>query len=203
MVFLFLFLMIILLLIFSKIRIEIINFKFSSITVRHINQDYKIIIKLYVLSKIPILKVNITKTKLEKLKLKEKIRKIDFKALQNKNSFDKRIFKAMKKANIAIQDIHLKIQLGTENAALTSMIVPVLSTIIAIILRKKVKEASNQSFKITPVYSNQNLINIGISSIFEIKMIHIISIIYILNQKEGVKKYERTSNRRSYDYSYE
>lgn len=195
--------MIILLLIFSKIRIEIINFKFSSITVRHINQDYKIIIKLYVLSKIPILKVNITKTKLEKLKLKEKIRKIDFKALQNKNSFDKRIFKAMKKANIAIQDIHLKMQLGTENAALTSMIVPVLSTIIAIILRKKVKETSNQSFEITPVYSNQNLINIGISSIFEIKMIHIISIIYILNQKEGVKKYERTSNRRSYDYSYE
>lgn len=195
--------MIILLLIFSKIRIEIINFKFSSITVRHINQDYKIIIKLYVLSKIPILKVDITKTKLEKLKLKEKIRKIDFKALQNKNSFDKRIFKAMKKANIAIQDIHLKMQLGTENAALTSMIVPVLSTIIAIILRKKVKETSNQSFEITPVYSNQNLINIGISSIFEIKMIHIISIIYILNQKEGVKKYERTSNRRSYDYSYE
>ena len=28
-------------------------------------------------------------------------------------------------------------------------------------------------------------------------------LLQILNKKEGVNKYERTSNRRSYDYSYE
>lgn len=172
-------------------------------TVRHINQDYKIIIKLCVLSKIPIIKVNITKTRLEKLKLKGKIKEIDFRVLQDNKQFDKKILKVVKKANIEIQDINLRIDLGTENAALTSMIVPVLSTIIAIILRKKVKKCTNQIFQINPIYMNRNLINIVISSIFEIKMIHIITIIYILNQKEGVEKYERTSNRGAYDYSYE
>ena len=61
-------------LVFSRIRIEVINFKFSSQTKRHINKDYKVIIKLCILKKIPILKVNITKTKLEKMKIKEKIK---------------------------------------------------------------------------------------------------------------------------------
>ena len=55
-----------------------------------------------------------------------------------------------------------------------------------------------QSFQIKPIYNNQNILNIALSGIFQIKMIHIINIIYILNKKEGVKNYERTSNRRAY-----
>lgn len=195
--------LIILLLIYSKIGVEIINLKFSSQNIRHINKDYKIIIKLYILGKIPVLKLNITKTKLEKLKIKEKIKDFDLKLIEDKNKFDKNFFKAFKKINIGIEKVNLNIELGTENAVLTSIIVPAISTIIAIILRKKVKKFENQTFIINPVYVNQNHINIQLSGIFDIKMNHIINIIYILNKKEGVKKYERTSNRRSYDYSYE
>ena len=36
-----------------------------------------------------------------------------------------------------------------------------------------------------------------------IKMIHIIDMLYRLNKKGEVKRYERTSDRRTYDYSYE
>ena len=200
MVFLFILLIIFLLLLFSKIRIEVINFKFSSMTPRHINKDYRIVIKLCILGKIPILKINITKTKLERLKVKEKIKQIDFEVLKDSKQFDKKLIEAVKKLNVIIPNINLKIELGTENAALTAMIVPILSTIIANIFRRKVKK---QRFQINPIYINQNMINILISGIFEIKMIHIITIIYILNKKEGVGKYERTSNRRPYDYSYE
>ncbi len=203
MVFLFILIGLLVLIIFSKIKIEVVNFKFSSEWRRHINKDYKVIIKLCILNKIPILKINITKTKLERLKLKEKIKDIDFKAIQDNNKFDKRIFKALKKANIDIDFINLNVELGTENACITSIIVPAISTFLAILFRKKVKQFENQTFIIKPVYINQNLINIMLSGIFEIKMIHIINIIYVLNKKEGVKKYERTSNRRSYDYGYE
>lgn len=204
MVFLFVFLVFILiLLIFSKIQIQIDNLSFSSSRIRHINKDYQIIIKLLVFSKIPIFKYNITKTKLEKLRLKEKVRNMDFKILKNRNKFDKKILKATKKINISIKKIKLYIELGTENASLTSIIIPIVSTVIANIFYKKVENYKNQNFTIKPIYINQNLINILIDGIFEIKMIHIINIIYILNKKEGVKKYERTSNRRSYDYSYE
>ena len=203
MVFIFVLILIIVLLVFSRIRIEVINFKFSSQTKRHINKDYKVIIKLCILKKIPILKVNITKTKLEKMKIKEKIKNIDFKIIQNKNKFDKNAVKAIKKSNININKINLNLEIGTENATLTSVIVPAISTILAILLSRKIENPKNQLFIIQPVYINQNLINIVFSGIFEMKMIHIINIIYILNRKKGVNKHERTSNRRSYDYSYE
>ncbi len=203
MVFIFVLILIIVLLVFSRIRIEVINFKFSSQTKRHINKDYKVIIKLCILKKIPILKVNITKTKLEKMKIKEKIKNIDFKIIQNKNKFDKNVIKAIKKSNININKINLNLEIGTENATLTSVIVPAISTILAILLSRKIENPKNQLFIIQPVYINQNLINIVFSGIFEMKMIHIINIIYILNRKKGVNKHERTSNRRSYDYSYE
>lgn len=191
------------LLLFSKIRIEIINFKFTSLNKRHINKEYKFVLKLYILEKIPILKINITKTKLEKQKIKEKLEKIDIKAIQNKIKIDKNFFKAIKKINMQVKKINLNMELGTENAMLTSVIVPAISTIIAIYLRKKIKNYENQTFIIQPVYQNQNLINIYISGIFEIKMIHIIDMLYRLNKKGEVKRYERTSDRRTYDYSYE
>jgi hypothetical protein len=149
--------------------------------------------------------MRITKEKLEKVKLKEKIKNINFEVLEDNRKFDKKVFKAMKYFKVYVKNIKLYIDIGTENACLTSIIVPTISTIISIILRKKVKKFENQTFIINPIYTNQNLVNLYISGIFEIKMSHIINIIYILNKKEkkGVKEYERTSNRRSYGYSYE
>ena len=190
---------------FSKIRIQINNFRFQSQTKRHINKEYEIIIKLYILKVIPILKVNITKTKLEKLKLKEKIKDLDLKIIKNNQQFDKKALTAIKELNIGIKNIDLYVDIGTENASLTSIIVPIVSTVISFILHKKIKKFQNQVFTINPIYINQNLVNIYISGIFEIKMSHIINIIYILNKerKKGVNKNERTSNRRSYGYSYE
>lgn len=187
---------------FSKIRIEIINFKFNSLNQRHINKDYEIIIKLCILGGLPIFKIKVTKMKLEKMKVKEKIKKIDFTVFEKNISLDKEILQMVKKLNILIKKINLHIDIGTENASFTSIIVPAISTIIAIILRKKVKKFENQIFMINPIYQNQNLVNLSVSGIFEVKISHIINIIYILNRK-GVKEYERTSNRRPYDYSYE
>ena len=101
------------------------------------------------------------------------------------------MIKAFKSLNINIENINLKIEMGTENAALTAIIVPVTSTVLSIILSRKIKKEQNQKFEIKPIYMNQNLINIMFSGIFEIKMIHIINIIYILNKKkEWVKMSE-------------
>lgn len=204
-VFLFILFIIILLILFSRIRIEIINFKFYSMRSKHTNNNYKIVIKLCVFRKIPILKVTITKSKLDKLilKLKGKIKNIEMELLSNTNQIDKNSIKAMGKINLMIKRINLNIELGTENAGFTAILIPLLSTLISMVFRKKVENYNKNVFRISPIYINQNLINIMISGIFEIKMIHIINIIYILSKKEGVKKNERASNRRSYDYGYE
>lgn len=203
MVFLFIFIITILSLIFSKIRTEIINFEFDSTSKKHVNRDYKIIIKFYIFNKIPVIKLTITQDKLKNFKVNQKAKDIAIKALRNKNNIDIKSFSVIKKINVNIKNLKLKINIGTENAGFTAIIVGIISTIISIVLRNKVENYRNQTFTINPIYINQNLINIALSGIFEIKMIHIINIIYILSKKEGVKKYERTSNRRSYAYSYE
>ena len=188
---------------FSKIQIKIENFKFTSETIRHINTDYKFVIKLYIFSKIPVLKISITKKFLERLKLKEKMKTFEMDFIENKLKVDKDILKAMKKLDVNIKKLNLRIDLGTENASFTSILIPILSTVISMLLRNRIKDYKSQHYIINPIFTNQNLINIELSGIFEIKMIHIIDSIYVLNKKEGVDKYERTSNRRTYDNCYE
>ena len=204
-VFLLVLVLIVILLIFSRIKFEVINFKFSSElhSKGHIDKDYEFIIKLCILRNIPILKIKITNEKLEKLHLKQKIKNMELKVIENRKDIDKNVFKAIKNIKLKIEKINLNLEIGTENAALTAIIIPVVSTIISIFLRNKIDDYRNQTFITKPLYLNENIVNIGFSGIFEIKVIHIINIIYILNNKEGVKKYERTSNRRSYDYGYE
>lgn len=205
MVFIILILCIVLLLLFSKIKIQVINFYFSSEKKEntHLNKDYKILVYIYVLGIVPILKINITRNKLEKLKIKEKIENIDFKLLKDNNNFDIDFIKAIKTIKLDIKKISLQISLGTENAFLTSMIIPAISTIISIVLNKKVKDYNKQIFIINPVYIDKNIVNISLNGIFEMKMIHIINTVCTLNIRRRVSKHVRTSNRRAYDYSYE
>ena len=205
-VFLYIFMIIILLfilLIFSKIQIKIEDFKFSSQLPKHTNKDYKIIFKLYILSKIPIFKLVITDEKIRKMNMKEKFRKMETKIIEKKEFLNKNIIESIKKVELIIKNIELKIDLGTESTILTSILVPIISTVISIFINQKIQDYNRQKFIVNPIFTNKNLINIEITSIFELKMIHIINSIYVLNNKEGVENYERTSNRRTYDNCYE
>lgn len=208
MAFLFILLIVLLLAIlfvFSKIRIELTNIKFQSQEIRHLNQDYKIQIGWCVLGIIPIFKIIIDKEKLEKMKVKEKFKQIDFLALENTPTLNKEILQAIKRLDLSIQKLDLWIELGTTSATLTSILTPAIATVISVYLRRKTNRLEKQRFIVNPVYQNQNLVKIAFSGIFEIKMRHIINIIYIFIKKgkKGVKEYERASNRGTYDYSYE
>lgn len=182
--------------------IEVKNLKIKANKKIYMNDNYKIIFKIIIFNKIPILKfiLNNEKLVLERNKIiNKKISKEEEKYFKNK--IKKELFKHL--SDIRINKLNLKIKIGTENAFFTSMIIPIISSIISIILMKKITNVEKQKYIVEPIYLNQNLLEILISGIFEIKLIHIISIIYILTKKEGVKKNERTSNRRSYDYGYE
>ena len=192
----------ILLFIFSKIRIEIDNFEFNSQLKGFTNKNYKIYFKLYILKFIPILKIKIDDKKIRKKlkedKFKAKTQKIEQDILSKKIPIGE-----FKNLDFEIKKFNLNLELGTENAFLTSMLIPIISALISILLGKKSKDVTNTKYMIKPIYINQNLIKILIFGIFDIKMIHIINILYSLIKKEGENKNERTSNRRSYDYGYE
>ena len=161
------------------------------------------------MTNIPIIKIKLTKNKLQKiyknLKMKEKIKKLEEDIYTNKDKIDLKLIELAKeiKKSIDVDYLNLVIKLGTENAFTTAIIVAIISTIISVLVSNQKIEENELMYKIEPIYNNQNLIKFQFSGIFKIKMIHIINIMYLLNKKGGINKYERTSNRRSYDYSYE
>ena len=207
-VFLFVFLIIILMVLSIRVRFEFVNFEFSSNKKEHFNRNYKIKVTLYTFFKIPILKFKINNKKVQMImkneKIKHTIKRQEIKIVENKNNFDKEIFRQLKNIRLDVEEMNLKVFVGTENASFTAFIIPVVSTVLAMVLRKNLERYNDkQIFSIIPVYVNQNLINIVFSGIIQIKMIHIINTICIVNKKRKGDKYERTSNRRSYDYGYE
>ena len=212
MVFLFILLIILiftLIIMTSKIEIKIINLVIHSQRENHIEDGYEMILKLNILGNIPIIKFTITKSKLKEiqntLKMNEKIKKLEKDIWDNRNKIDVNFVEIMKAVSkgIHIEDLNVKTTVGTENAFLTAILVAIFSSILSIgISRLSVKE-DKVKYKIEPIYMGQNFIKIAISGIFQIKVIHIINIIYVFNKKGGMKNHERTSNRRSYDYSYE
>lgn len=208
MIFLFIFLIIILMILTMRIKLEFIDFKFSTISNQHINKDYKLKIIVYIFNKIPLLKTKITNEKIKKIisnnKIRNTIEKQEIKIIENRKDIDKQILKKLKNMQIEIEEMNLGISIGTENSAITAFIIPIISSALAIFLAKKVKKYNNkQIFSITPIYINQNLINVDFSGIIQIKMIHIINTIFIIKKRKRVDKNGRTSNRGTYDYSYE
>ena len=206
---LFILLIITLSIVTSRIEIKLMPFIINSKKAKCVDEQSKVIVKLKLFGKIPIIKFIITKRKLKKLqksfKMNEKIEEIEKNIIQNKDKIDVRLLAVIKEIgrSITIERLELGMELGTQNAFLTSMIVAILSSIVAIgVSKMKVKE-DDVWYEIEPIYTNQNFVKIAISGIFKIKMVHIINIIYVLNKKGGMKNNERTSNRRSYDYSYE
>ncbi len=207
-VFLFIFLIIMLMIITMKIKIKCENFKFKSLEKEHLEKDYKIEIIIYIFRIIPIFKFKITHKKIKKALNNEKIRKVvnkqKIEIIENKKDIDIKYIKDIKNIKIQIDEMNLNIELGTEDAAITSFIIPVISTFIALFISRKIQKYNNkQKFSIKPIYINQNSINVEFSGIFQIKMIHIINTICIVSKKKKGDKNERTSNRRSYDYGYE
>lgn len=185
----------------AKISIEVKNLKIKANKKMYISDNYKIIFKIIILNKIPILKFNLNNEKL----VLERNKRINKKGLKEESFLKNKIKKEILKhfSDIQVNKLNLKIKIGTENAFFTSMIIPIISSIISIILMKKITNAEKQKYIVEPIYLNQNILEILISGIFEMKMMHIINIIYVLNKERKVNKHERTSNRRSYDYGYE
>ena len=193
----------------SKLDIRMINLIIDSQSKKYINDRYEIIIKLKIFGNIPILKFTLNKSRLRKIKqsrkMNEKVKQLEKDILQNKDKFDRQVIKGLKEFSkgIYMEKLDLEVELGTENAFLTSMFVTIFSSILSIVFSRIHVREKNIVYEIKPLYRNENSIKIEISGIFQIKLIHIINTIYVLNKKGGRKNHERTSNRRYFDYSYE
>ena len=189
--------------IFSTIKIEIkdVDFILPKKERGQKGKEYKISIKFYFLNFLRILKISITNEKIKKRKLDELMKNFD--GMKATDIFEINFLDVIKKLNIKLEKIDLKIYLGTENAGITAILIGTISSILGIILRTKTDNLEKAKFKAVPLYQNKNYLEIYLEGIFKTKMIHIIYIIYVLIKKRRVDKNVRTSNRRSYAYSNE
>ncbi len=207
----------ILIIYFAKIEIDVKRLKYNTKKGMLNNFQVNTTLKIVILSKIPVFWIKVDNKILEKIYDKSK-KKLNFKnegildriysISSNQNKLEKKdiknIFEILNKMiQYAITKIAIKIEIGTENAAITSLVIPIIATVISVYFRNKVEKRENNKFNIKPIYINENFINVELQGIFKMKIRHIIYILYILNKHKGEKVYDRTSDRRSYGYSYE
>ena len=214
MVFLFIFFIIIFLILTSNIRIEMKSIEFSSEKKAHLNKNYTILIKWCILKALPILKIKINEQKFKKWNveksIKKSIDKMEIQLIVNKNQFDKEFFEiakaSFKNLNLEICRLNLEAEYATEDATITAFVLPVISSILTLWLKKqeeKNKELTPYYFKIQPIFQNKNFIKFRISGVFNLKIIHIISTICVIKKKMKAEKHRRIYHRSHYDYGKE
>ena len=194
---------IITLIIASTLHIQIKNLSVSNMEPKNTN-EYEIIFSLYLGNKIKWIWFRLNDKKVRKMYSKMQLEKLDFKKFRK--DFKVKDLKELPKLQPKISYLNLDANLGVISPVTTSFLVATISSIISIALPYLATSLKKERYiyNIKPLYYNKNLYKINLNCIIEIKMVHIINIIFILIKK-GRKKNEQstTSNRKPYAYSYE
>ncbi|MBO4293039.1 MAG: hypothetical protein J5881_01435 [Clostridia bacterium] len=116
-----------------------------------IKNNYKIKISFKVICFLQIFSTKITSEKVDKIR-----KKLDIKS--HLKSFDKEkslINIREVVGNFTIKEFYLKSQIGLDSIMTLTYIIPILSTIIAIILASKKVRRKNQFYQIEPIYNRR------------------------------------------------
>lgn len=164
--------------VYSKIEVEIKNL---NIVYNKENQniDYKIIVRIKIFGEITIFKVSLNKEKIEQiLKTKNVKEKIKIKNMTQKKIIGTQILKQIteyKHIKIIFKDVKIFAKIGVEDILLTAYLTTFLSTIIAIFYELKVE--NQKEFKIEPIFTQENNIDILLNGKARV---YIKNIIYII-----------------------
>jgi len=189
----------------STLHIKIENLKISNINkLQDDSNKYKLEISFYLFNKIKWGWKKFNNDNLKKIYQNAKLDKIDLRSIEKEIKWSD--LKQIKKIEPKFALFNLNVKVGTEDVIVTSFLVFAISTFLSILLPYTIKEYKKDKYvyEIKPIYMNQNLYEIRFNCIFEIKMVHIINIVYVLLKKRRVDNNEqRASNRKSNGYSYE
>ena len=191
-IFLFFLLLVILLFIIVKyttIQLEIHNFNLNipKSVGRIINEDYKIIVKLYLFKKFKYSKIILTKDKLEKIKDKNNFKKLETKIMKRNIKFNLKKVEEIKKLKVNLNKLDLQIIFGLKDAAKTAILTGGISSIIAIILSQIAKKNESLFWKVTPLYKEKDIFNIFLNCTIQFNLINIFYLIYSLSHHSKSK----------------
>lgn len=188
-----------LILVLSMVRITLENLELSSVG-NKIVKKYKYKIGLYFLGKVRLLSTEVSDDRISKLSekklVKHNIENIKSNIVSEKKHRNKMVWNLIKqsKQKFQIKSFKLKVCVDVESVELTSYIVGLLSIVVPNLIRNNIKQCKPQNYKfeISPLYKNQNYVYLQLSSIINIKVVHIINMLKLI----GGMKSEGTSNRR-------
>ncbi len=173
----------------STIKFEIVDFELSNI-IPITPKNYKIKLSFYLFGKIKIFSFKLNSERARKMYSKMNIEKFDIekgrKFLTIKN------IKILKKLITRLVDLDLELDLGLEDAILTTELITLISIVISNILPHIISKyiPNKYRYKIMPIYINKNAYYIKLNCIFQLKIVHIINIIYIYLKKGKSDKNE-------------
>lgn len=150
----------------SRIGIEIQNLKIDTEKPKgeKINEESKIYVYLLIFRKIKLFKKDVKNMKMPKMEVQNK--DIDIKILKNKY-LKINYIELLQNIDVDIEKIDLYSQIGTQDAALTAILVGTISSILGVILRKP-------KYQIVPIYSNKNLLKIKLNCIISVYLMQYI-----------------------------
>lgn len=126
---------------------------------------------------------------MKKIYSSKQLEKIDLGKITRKIPINKSSLKSILKLKINIETLNLNLELGLQNALLTSYTVAIISSAIGIILPHIVKpqDLKQCKYQISPVYNNTDTINLYLNSTINIKIVNIIILAYNLlkNKKQA------------------
>lgn len=148
----------------SKIGIDIKNLIIDTDAEEKINEDGKIYVYLLLFNKIKLFRKNVRNIPMKDVKFETS--DFDIKIFKNK---DVKInyLELIQNINIDIKNIDLNVNIGTEDAGITAILVGILAGILGIIIKKP-------KYQILPIYANRNLLKINLNGIFTIYLMHYI-----------------------------
>ena len=173
----------------STIKFEIVDFELSNI-IQITLKNYKIKLSFYLFGKIKLFSFKLNSERARKMYSKMNIEKFDIekgrKLLTIKN------INILKKLNTRLDYLDLELDLGLEDAIFTTELITLISTVISNILPHIISKyiPNKYRYKIMPIYINKNAYYIKLNCIFQLKIVHIINIIYIYLKKGKSDKNE-------------
>lgn len=202
----------ILILCLSSLELEINELFFNSNNKKDKKlEKYLFLIRIKLFKNITWFKVKIDKSKMQAIEnskiLKCKIfnninkyKNIKDIILKNKDEILKKDnINYIKELNIKLKELDLNMKLSTSNNIFTSFSIAILATLISIIVANNVTKYNKQKFNyiIAPKYEDKLSLKVNLNCIINIKIVHIMNVIYMLIKKRSVE-YDGKSNRRTY-----
>lgn len=148
----------------SKIGIDIKNLIIDTDVEEKINEDGKIYVYLLLFNKIKLFRKNVRNIPMKDVKFETS--DFDIKIFKNKD-IKINYLELIQNINIDIKNIDLNVNIGTEDAGITAILVGILAGILGIIIKKP-------KYQILPIYANRNLLKINLNGIFTIYLMHYI-----------------------------